>query len=279
MNKIFYSWQSDKPGYDDFLKRVISKAIKQLNDFELSRDDRMGASDIGLRIQERIDESSFFIGDISIVGEYSYVDRAGKKHIRKTPNANVIYEMGYAMKVLGHERVVLLAARETTHETNDLPFDIRNRKAIITNFTDTNVEPLAKELARILSAIDTPLTVASPYIFCQTSSWGMASDNSMMAFDFQNDEAESYFLKEIHFNGGVAIINRNLNAKATTEIHTTGLNIPPLKTQLKDMHFVVSRGGSTHRITQALNVSGRADGQYNLDGIIPNPSIERIVSV
>lgn len=277
MNKIFYSWQSDKPAYDRFVKKAINKAVGLLDGFELSRDDRIGAGDIGLRIQERIDESQFFIGDISIVGEYPYTDKNGHEHIRKTPNANVIYEMGYAMKVLGHERVILVAARETTHETSDLPFDIRNRKTIITDFSDENVEPLARELVRILSAaVGTPIAVGSPYIFCQTRSWSHAADNTMMAFDFQNDEAASYFLREIYFNGGTVVVNRNLNGGEITQVHTTGLDIPPLATPLDNISFLVSRGTATYKIKQEVVTSARADGQYNLDNILPNPSIERI---
>lgn len=85
---------------------------------------RAGTPDIGDSIYEKIDSADIFIADVTIInGDY-----AG----RKTPNPNVMIELGYAIKSLGWDRIILLYDKDFG-EIEELPFDINHRR--ITSFT------------------------------------------------------------------------------------------------------------------------------------------------
>lgn len=57
-----------------------------------------GAPDIGDSIYDKIDSADIFIADVTIINQ----DYAG----RKTPNPNVLIELGYAIKALGSHFLV-----------------------------------------------------------------------------------------------------------------------------------------------------------------------------
>jgi len=84
--------------------------------------------DISATILTKIDNSSMMIADVSIVNPTS-------RKARMMPNPNVMYELGYAVKTLGEENIILVADKATT-DTAKLPFDIRNRRMILVDFGD-----------------------------------------------------------------------------------------------------------------------------------------------
>jgi hypothetical protein len=180
------------------------------------------------------------------------------------------------MKKLGHERLILIAASETTHDTSDLPFDIRNRLTMLRSFADNNVNTVAGEIKSILVANREPVSADTPYIFCEAASWGNASDGTNMSFRFHNEENTNYFLEEINFNGTSALVRQNLKPNGETSIATANLAIPPFETDVNSMSFTVSRLSERFLITLPLDTSGRADGKYNLNRIIPAPNIQRL---
>ncbi len=127
---IFYSWQSDLPNSINrgFIEDCLHRVIKELRaDEELKLDpclDRdtsgvTGSPDIAATICEKIKAADVFVGDVSFIN----MEAAG----RRTPNPNVLVELGYAAGCLGWDRVVCVFNR-AFGDIKDLPFDIRNRR-------------------------------------------------------------------------------------------------------------------------------------------------------
>lgn len=135
---IFYSWQSDLENSTNrsFIQNCIERAIKEMNrEHEYAIDDRGdiysfdkdtlgegGTPHIADTIFTKISKSSFFIADISIVNH----DYSG----RKTPNPNVLIELGYAAKSLGWDRIICIFNKDFG-SIDDLPFDLRFRRPLL----------------------------------------------------------------------------------------------------------------------------------------------------
>jgi hypothetical protein len=119
--KIFWSWQSDnhQPSGRYFVRDILTQLAKELNgeaedaerpESEEEADDRAkvdydtfgvgGSPPIAETILGKIREAAVFVADVTSVGK-----TAGGKQL---PNPNVMIELGYAMKVLSHQRIVLV---------------------------------------------------------------------------------------------------------------------------------------------------------------------------
>jgi len=128
---VFYSWQSDLPNNTNwtFIEDCIVLSTKELkkakpisiniNVDRATREDT-GSPDITESIFNKISNSSVFIADISIVNN-------SNENIRKTPNPNVLIELGYAARTLGWEKIICIYNTDFG-SFNDLPFDLRNRR-------------------------------------------------------------------------------------------------------------------------------------------------------
>jgi hypothetical protein len=127
---IFYSWQSDLPNSINrgFIEDCLRRAIKDVKADEaleldpcLDRDTAgvPGSPDIANTIFEKISRADIFVADVSFIN--------GEASGRRTPNPNVLIELGYAAHCLGWDRLVCVFNR-ATGEINDLPFDIRQRR-------------------------------------------------------------------------------------------------------------------------------------------------------
>jgi len=151
--KIFYSWQSDLPNNVNrhFINTAIKSAIKEFkksDDYEiepvLDRDTVgvTGTPDISKTIFDKIDKSDLFIADVSITE---------RKEQRAFPNSNVLIEVGYAVKSLGWERIVLVF-NTAYGEPEDLPFDLRSRRITSYCCSDSETEKAQprKGLSKIL---------------------------------------------------------------------------------------------------------------------------------
>jgi hypothetical protein len=129
--KVFYSWQSDSPGNTN--RNLISKALEDAID-EIKNDDTIevepvidrdtlgiaGSPDISNSIFSKIDSASVFVCDVSII------DSETKK---PSPNPNVLIELGYAIKVLGWNRIVMVMNIEYG-KPETLPFDLRSKRVL-----------------------------------------------------------------------------------------------------------------------------------------------------
>lgn len=131
--KIFYSWQSDLSVEKTrkFIRDCIDEAIilaEESETIEAERDeatkDVTGSPNIVTTLFSKIDDCDFFIADISLCFTS---DMSEKK---KSPNPNVLLELGYAVKTLGWDRVLCLC---NTDFGKDYPFDIAHNR--ITNFS------------------------------------------------------------------------------------------------------------------------------------------------
>jgi len=128
---IFFSWQSDLPS--GVTRVLIEKAIEQvlaarknvsvhLNE-NVDRDtmNTSGSPDIVDSVFNKIDSCSVFVADISLINEHSAEKR--------TPNPNVLIELGYAIKTIGWENIILVF-NEAYGKISDIPFDLRQRRTL-----------------------------------------------------------------------------------------------------------------------------------------------------
>ena len=126
--KIFYSWQSDinRKVNKSFIFAALKEAAKNLKTeggYEIEIDQATrgepGTPDIPSTILKKIDECTIFIADITLINE--------KSAERRTPNPNVLIELGYAIKKHGFEKIITIFNNEYGRP-EELPFDIKHRK-------------------------------------------------------------------------------------------------------------------------------------------------------
>lgn len=144
--KVFYSWQSDLPSGSN--RGAIEKALKAAS---LSLQQKPAGPSIAVEnagrkpdgpdevivsmtvdqaarglpgspripdaIIHKIRASDVFVADISTVN-------GGSRRYRRTPNPNVMFELGYAAAILGWERVLLVMNTAGQRRT-EIPFDIQ----------------------------------------------------------------------------------------------------------------------------------------------------------
>ena len=117
---IFYSWQSDtKSAWNkSFIESCLQEAVVKIaqrtgfeNGIIVQRDTTgaAGTPPIPDTIFDRIDRCAVFVGDVSFVGRALGDTQAEQPEPAETqmfPNANVILELGYAVKTIGWERVI-----------------------------------------------------------------------------------------------------------------------------------------------------------------------------
>ena len=139
---IFYSWQSDLNNAVNrgFIQTALEKSATTLRrDEAISVEPRVdhstlgvpGSPEIAQTIFAKIDECQLFVGDVSIINH----GNVG----RRTPNPNVLVELGYALKSLGPERVILVM-NTAYGGPEDLPFDLRMRRTVLYNMPQEATE-------------------------------------------------------------------------------------------------------------------------------------------
>ncbi|MBP8252538.1 MAG: hypothetical protein KAX40_09245 [Herpetosiphon sp.] len=151
---IFYSWQSDLPGNINrsFIQEALELAVQAISQDDTikvePRVDRdtlgvAGSPDIVHTILEKIDKAQVFVCDVSLINSQT--------EGRKTPNPNVLVELGYAMGKLGLSRIVMVM--NTAYGTPDsLPFDLKTkRQTVYTLKTGEQKAEVRKMLVRQLT--------------------------------------------------------------------------------------------------------------------------------
>ncbi|WP_342553720.1 TIR domain-containing protein [Paenibacillus sp. FSL R7-0652] len=153
---IFYSWQSDLQNNTNrtFIESALEQSIRDISKelqipFSLDKDttNRSGSPDIAKTILEKINSCFIFVADISIV-------LASDKKGKKTPNPNVLFELGYAQGVLGEENIIMVF--NTAFGTiEELPFDLRGKRIMQyschSEMSDTEKAAAKSELKKQLS--------------------------------------------------------------------------------------------------------------------------------
>lgn len=138
--RIFYSWQSTSPASNrSLIGKALENAAKVIrNDGTVNvepvidRDTEgvAGSPDITDTIFEKIERSHAIACDVSLVNNGS-------------PNPNVLIELGYAIKVLKWNRI-LMVINEAFGPVEKLPFDLRGKRTIKYN-SPTDAEERASE--------------------------------------------------------------------------------------------------------------------------------------
>lgn len=134
---IFYSWQSDIPSKANrsFIQTALKRAIEAVKKkesiavepvFDSDTRNVAGAPKISDTIFSKIEASSVFVADVTIIRRSSGKTARDRKAL---PNPNVLVELGYALKALGDERLVLVA-NTSFGRIEDLPFDLLGRRTI-----------------------------------------------------------------------------------------------------------------------------------------------------
>ena len=130
-NTIFFSWQADTPTREgrNLVERSLERAVSRIGqdtdleeairDLAVDKDTQgvAGSPPIVETIFQKIDEAAVFVPDLTFVST--------RLDGRPSPNPNVLVEYGWALKSLGHSRIVPVmntAFGEPAAET--MPFDM-----------------------------------------------------------------------------------------------------------------------------------------------------------
>lgn len=152
---IFYSWQSDLPNATNrgFIQTALENAAKAIRkdgsihvEPVVDRDTLgiPGAPDIASTILAKIDQAEVFVCDASIISQGI--------NSRPAPNPNVLIELGYAMKALGSERIIMVM-NLAFGKPELLPFDLRMRRVISYNMPEES-EDRATERKKLESSLE-----------------------------------------------------------------------------------------------------------------------------
>jgi hypothetical protein len=128
---IFFSWQADTPTKEgrNFIERALERAARKIGDdatveeaardLKIDRDtkDSPGSPPIVETIFRKIDKAAIFAPDLTFVGR--------RLDGRPTPNPNVLVEYGWALKSLGHSRILpIMNTAYGAPTAENMPFDM-----------------------------------------------------------------------------------------------------------------------------------------------------------
>lgn len=162
---VFYSWQSDLPNatnrgliQDALQAAATSIAADKSIEIEpvVDRDTQgvPGSPDIASTIFAKITAADVFVADVSIV--------ARSKGKRAFPNPNVLVELGYAYKALGHERIILVF-NSSFGKITELPFDLRMRRVLSYNMIEESTDR-SSERKRLQDQFDRAIREAMGHV-------------------------------------------------------------------------------------------------------------------
>jgi hypothetical protein len=159
---VFYSWQSDLPSSTNrgFILDALESAAAAIGadpavavEPVVERDTAgvAGSPDIAGTILEKIRRADVFVPDVSLI--------TPEDAKRRSPNPNVLIELGYAIAELGWERIVMVM-NIAFGDPSSLPFDLRGRRVLQYSCPDVvggskapERNALATTLSRAISAI------------------------------------------------------------------------------------------------------------------------------
>ncbi len=225
-DRVFYSWQSDCPNNTNrsFIEKALKDAIK-----EIRKDDSIkvepvidrdtagvpGSPDITETIFSKIEASSIFVCDVSIINK-------GKK---TSPNPNVLIELGYAIRVLGWNRIIMIMNTEYG-EPSVLPFDLRSKRVLTYSIKDNVTEkaPTREKLKK-------KLVEALELIFKNEGIRSDLIEKINVAPDYKKADSRLFaeFKEVLPSNGSIGFIN---------EQNMAGFSWPKKKLDdLKDFYY------------------------------------------
>lgn len=133
--KVFYSWQTDLPSAVNLklIRNALNQAANAINsDHDLNLHvvideatrEVPGSPNIADSIFEKIRQADVFVCDLTKVAECQ--NEAGET--RKYCNPNAALELGYAVRVLGWNRIIIVFNEAYGVIPDDLPFDARGHR-------------------------------------------------------------------------------------------------------------------------------------------------------
>ncbi len=164
---VFYSWQSDIRRNRNLIHTCLEKTIKEIKkkehkdialEINIDRDtaNKSGSPEIANTIFQKIKSCDIFICDVTIVNR---TNLSRLLNYRLTPNPNVLIELGYAVNLLGWEKIICINDTKFS-KLEDLPFDIRGHRITSfqsskNNFKDDLVSHLKRAIEFIINNYDT----------------------------------------------------------------------------------------------------------------------------
>ena len=130
---VFYAWQSDAPRRinKDFIREAAQLSIQEITTeagledsprLDHDTDGVAGMPEIASTIFNKIGNCDVFLADVTLVGN---IERKNKN--KKTPNPNVLLELGYAAARIGWDRLICVM-NEHYGVADEQIFDIRHRR-------------------------------------------------------------------------------------------------------------------------------------------------------
>ena len=148
--KIFYSWQSDLPGNKtkNFIRECIDDAIdlaQATEAIEAERDEATsgttGSPNIVTTLFSKIDDCDLFVANLSLC----YTEDQKKE--KRSPNPNVLLELGYAVKTRGWDRVICLC---NTDYGDQYPFDVAHNRITAFSLEGKSRREVKNDISRII---------------------------------------------------------------------------------------------------------------------------------
>ena len=158
---VFYSWQSDLPketnqGIIQGAIRIASNKLEhefKKTDLHIIIDEATsnlpGSPHIPSAIFDKISSADAFICDITTINKEAIETiknlqategRTKPQEVRTVPNPNVMIELGYAIALLGWERIIMLF-NTSYGDLKDAPFDI-----VVNRITDYHLSPKTEDV-------------------------------------------------------------------------------------------------------------------------------------
>ena len=135
---IFYSWQSDLPNSTNrgFIQKALENVATSIRkdgsinvEPVVDRDTQgvSGSPDIAATIFEKIEKCQAFVSDVSIINP--------ETEARRSPNPNVLIELGYTIRILDWERIIMVM-NTAFGKPEDLPFDLLKKRVLTYNMPE-----------------------------------------------------------------------------------------------------------------------------------------------
>ncbi len=167
MNRIvFYSWQSEHPNSlcRNVIQASLGDALRKLGKDQSTEIDPVldrdtggipGTPSITDKIFEKIVLADVFVADVTLSRRSAEWKLFGftithRSKVRRTPNPNVLLELGFAIAHLGWDRIILIQNTEYGGP-DELPFDLRGRRTVTYALASDNTKDEKAERKRALS--------------------------------------------------------------------------------------------------------------------------------
>jgi len=173
---VFYSWQSEHPNAlcRNVIQASLQDALKKLGKDQstaiapvLDRDTGgvPGTPSISDEIFEKIVFADVFVADVTLSRRTAEWKLFGftithRSKVRRTPNPNVLLELGFAVAHLGWNRIILVQ-NAAFGGPDELPFDLRGRRTVTYSLApDDTKEEKAERKRSLVAQLDAAIRAA-----------------------------------------------------------------------------------------------------------------------